>query len=207
MVPNLINAFVTPPSSFLPKHQLSKNVHEPLFQYNTKTELKASVELVDPSYNLAVGAFGVGLTCGFLEDVKDNNGAKLLTAKFSGALALLFTIFAAFLTFQTTSLRFGFDDDSFSLVRSDGSSLGENVVVGGENKWAYSSFLNWDFLPSSNFPILVYFREDQTPVENREEVPIVVDKLEGQVHFFPAISNSQQLKEGFLKNNCAKLKE
>ena len=168
----------------------------------TSTALNMGLELVDPSYNLAIGAFGIGLAGGFLEDLRDEDGEKLLTAKPFGALALIFTIFAAFLTFQTTTLRFGFDDDSFSLVKADGSSLGENVVVGGENKWAYSSFKNWDFLPSSGFPILVYFREDQTPIENREDVPIVVDDLDGQVHFFPAISNAKQLKEGFLKNGC-----
>eukprot|EP01083_Nonionella_stella_P152050 486859_1 len=166
------------------------------------TELNM-IDLIDPSYNLAIGAFGVGLAGGFVEDVRDAEGEKLLTAKPAGALALLFTVFSLFLAFQTTTLRFGFDDDSFSLVKADGSSMGENVVVGGENKWAYSSFKNWDFLPSSGFPILVYFREDQTPAENREEVPIVVDTLEGQVHFFPAITNVKQLKQGFIDHDCA----
>uniref|UniRef100_A0A7S2EP19 Lipoprotein n=1 Tax=Trieres chinensis TaxID=1514140 RepID=A0A7S2EP19_TRICV len=169
--------------------------------------LGMSVDLVDPSYNLAIGAFGIGLAGGFLEDVRGSNGDKLPTAKIFGGLALVFTLFAAFITFQTTTLRFGFDDDSFSLVRSDGSSLGENVVVGGENRWAYSSFKNWDFLPSKDFPILVYFREDQTPLANREEVPIVVDELDGQVHFFPAISNTKQLKDGFVKHDCAKVEK
>mmetsp|Transcript_10515 Transcript_10515/g.12942 ORF Transcript_10515/g.12942 Transcript_10515/m.12942 type:complete len:230 (-) Transcript_10515:119-808(-) len=167
--------------------------------------LNMSAELVDPSYNLAIGALGIGLAGGFLEDVRKANGDKLPTAKLFGGLALVFTLFAAFLTFQTTTLRFSFDEDSFSLVKSDGSSLGENVVVGGENKWAYSSFKNWDFLPSADFPILVYFREDQTPVANREDAPIVVDDLEGQVHFFPAIANSQQLEKGFLTHNCERV--
>ena len=161
------------------------------------------LELVDPSYNLAIGAFGVGLAGGFLEDIRDENNEKLLTAKPAGALALLFTVFSLFLAFQTTTLRFGFDDDSFSLVKSNGSPMSENVVVGGENKWKYTSFKNYDFLPSADFPILVYFREDQTPIENREDVPIVVDNLDGQVHFFPAISNSKLLKDGFDKHGCA----
>lgn len=195
---NLCNAFVMNPSPALVSVSSTKKVTQ------TQTQLKM-MELVDPSYNLAIGAFGVGLTGGFLEDLRDKEGNKLLTAKPFGALALLFTVFSLFLTFQTTTLRFAFDDDSFSLVKSDGSSMGENVVVGGENKWAYSSFLNYDFLPSADFPILVYFREDQTPVENREEVPIVVDNLDGQVHFFPAISNVQELKKGFEEHGCAKL--
>mmetsp|Transcript_5968 Transcript_5968/g.8861 ORF Transcript_5968/g.8861 Transcript_5968/m.8861 type:complete len:213 (-) Transcript_5968:7-645(-) len=193
------NAFFLPSarrvSTFIPEHISTASP--------TTTKLQMGLDLVDPSYNLAIGAFSVGLTGGFLEDLRDKNGEKLLTAKPFGALALLFTLFAGFLAFQTTTLRFGFDDDSFSLVKSNGSSMGENVVVGGENKWAYSSFQNYDFLPSSNFPILVYFREDQTPVGNREEVPIVVDNLDGQVHFFPAISNVKQLEEGFAKHGCS----
>ncbi|CAM9277167.1 unnamed protein product [Heterosigma akashiwo] len=163
-----------------------------------------AVELVDPSYNLAIGAFGVGLIGGLLEDIKGDDGEKLPTAKIFGGLALAFTLFSGFLTFQTTTLRFSFDDQAFSLVKSDGSSIGENVVVGGENRWAYSSFKNWDFLPSEDFPILVYFREDQTPASVREEVPIKVDDLDGQVHFFPAIADAQQLKAGFKSHGCTK---
>lgn len=173
---------------------------------SSTSALAAGLELVDPNYNLAIGAFGIGLASGFLEDLRDGSGEKLLTAKPFGAFAVLFTAFSLFLAFQTTTLRFAFDDDSFSLVASSGTKLErENVVVGGENKWRYDSFKNYDFLPSRDFPILVYFREDQTPVENREEVPLIVDTLEGQVHFFPAISNSQQLEEGFLKHKCQHL--
>jgi len=162
-------------------------------------------EVVDPSYNLAIGAFGIGLGMGFGEDLRDGEGEKLLTAKFFGAFAVLFTVFSLFLAFQTTTLRFAFDDDSFSLVQASGAKMQDNVVVGGENRWKYSSFSNYDFLPSKGFPILVYFREDQTPAENREEVPLVIDTLEGQVHFFPAISNTKQLEKGFETHNCAHL--
>jgi len=167
------------------------------------------LELVDPSYNLAIGTFVIGLGSGFLEDLRDKNNEKLLTAKPFGLLALLFTIFSLFIAFQTTTLRFGFDDDSFSLVKSGSGGtqlVEENIVVGGENKWKYTSFQNYNYLPSSKFPILVYFREDQTPIENREEIDasiLQVDTLEGQVHYFPAISNTQQLTNGFQKHNCA----
>lgn len=76
---------------------------------------------------------------------------------------------------------------------------GENVFVGGKNRWKlsihfsfftnwnsyqqdkltcsiccrYSTFINWEFW-WPNFPILVYFKEKQT-------------KPEGQIHFFPII--------------------
>jgi hypothetical protein len=174
--------------------------------YTTRTSTRlAAVEFIDPSYNLAIGSFGVGLVGGALEDLRNADGVKLPTAKIFGGLALLFTLFAGFLTFQTTTLRFTFDETSFSLVKNDGSSIGDNIKVGGENSWKYSSFVNYDFLPSPDFPILVYLRETQTPVENRAEVPIAIDDLVGQVHFFPAISNTQQLEQGFQDHKCAKL--
>jgi hypothetical protein len=168
--------------------------------YTTRTSTRlAAVEFIDPSYNLAIGSFGVGLVGGV--------GSLTPSAlrKIFGGAALLFTLFAGFLTFQTTTLRFTFDETSFSLVKNDGSSIGDNIKVGGENSWKYSSFVNYDFLPSPDFPILVYFRETQTPVENRAEVPIAIDDLVGQVHFFPAISNTQQLEQGFQDHKCAKL--
>ena len=173
----------------------------------TSSSLPASlpVEFIDPSYNLALGAFGVGLVGGFLEDLRDQENEKLITAKLFGAVALVFTLFAGFLAFQTTTLRFTFDDTAFSLVRPDGSSIGDNIKVGGENRWEYSKFVNWDFLPNDQLPILVYFKETQTPEENRADAPIVVDDLAGQAHFFPVISNAQQLKQAFVEHSCAKV--
>ncbi|KAL7259789.1 hypothetical protein ACSBR1_005621 [Camellia fascicularis] len=56
---------------------------------------------------------------------------------------------------------------------------GENVFVGGKNRWKYSTFVNWE-LWWPNFPVLVYFKETQT-------------KPEGQVHFFPVIFDGKQL--------------
>ena len=79
---------------------------------------------------------------------------KALALLFGGT-ALVFTIFGGFLGYQTTSLRFKFDETAFSLVKSDGAKLNENIVVGGENSWAYKDFVNWQFLPSKDFPILV----------------------------------------------------
>ncbi|XP_064942976.1 uncharacterized protein LOC104000810 isoform X3 [Musa acuminata AAA Group] len=56
---------------------------------------------------------------------------------------------------------------------------GENVFVGGKNRWRYSTFVNWEFW-WPQFPILIYFKETQT-------------KPEGQIHFFPVIFNGKQL--------------
>lgn len=155
--------------------------------------------MIDSSYNLAAGCAVVGTACGVLENFKGPTG------KVFGAGAIAFTVFAAFIAFQTTNLRFQFDSTSFSLVKADGESNGKNIVVGGENSWKYNTFVNYDFLPSEEFPILVYFKETQTPQENWVDVPIVVDQAKGQGHFFPAIANTAQLKAAFTQNKCAKL--
>jgi len=157
--------------------------------------------IVDPSFNLAAGSAVIGTLCGGLEDVVKQKVNKSLAAVFGGG-AILFTIFGAFIAFQTATLRFTFDENSFSLVKSSGEKLDENVVVGGENKWAYDTFVNWKFLPSEEFPILVYFKETQTPRDNWVEAPIVVDNFEGQAHFFPAIARADELATQFIANKC-----
>ena len=85
---------------------------------------------------------------------------------------------------------------------------GENFVVGGANRWSYDSFVNYDFFPNRGLPILVYFKENQTPREKWEEGPGKLDKKGGgQIHFFPAIANVRQLKEQFALRGCAKIEE
>ena len=128
-----------------------------------------------------------------------------------GGLNLLF---AAFLAVQAQRIRFVFDETAFELKNVDlGASKeqvllknsGENFVVGGANRWNYDTFVNYDFFPSVDFPILVYFKETQTPPEKWGQGPGSLDKVGGgQVHFFPAIANVKQLKEQFEKRGCAK---
>jgi len=126
-------------------------------------------------------------------------------------------VFAVFLAIQARRIRFVFDDTSFELKNTDsdpsGSDAtlqesGENFVVGGANRWDYDKFVNWDFFPNEQFPILVYFKETQTPEEKWSEGPGKLDKIGGgQLHFFPAIANVQQLKEQFEIRGCAKVEK
>lgn len=124
--------------------------------------------------------------------------------QFPLSLSSLLSIPSAIYPLCKLRLRFSFDETNFALVKADSSSIGENVVVGGENSWKYSSFVNWDFLPSEEFPILVYFKETQTPKELWVDAPIVVDQIPGQAHFFPAIADTQELKKNFIKYGCKK---
>mmetsp|Transcript_105648 Transcript_105648/g.193708 ORF Transcript_105648/g.193708 Transcript_105648/m.193708 type:complete len:256 (-) Transcript_105648:45-812(-) len=168
---------------------------------------QALLEVIPPSYNLAAGSIALGAAFGVPGSPLKNK----ITAFFPGAFCALFGLF---ISFQTYNLRFTFDDTSFALVKSDLSTTGENVVVGGENKWAYKSFVNYDFFPKEDFPILVYFKETQTPEDQWEVGPgkqanspeaLAKGAVRGQVHFFPAIADVSALKASFAKNGCAKL--
>jgi hypothetical protein len=125
-------------------------------------------------------------------------------------------LFASFLAVQAKRIRFVFDETAFELKNVDiGTSSdevlkesGENFVVGGANRWDYDSFVNFDFFPSVDYPILVYFKETQTSSESWNEGPGQLDKVGGgQIHFFPAIANVKQLKEQFELRNCAKVEK
>lgn len=137
-----------------------------------------------------------------------------------GFLALLGT----FLVAQTLRIRFVFDDDALEvktkeldqLFSSDADLVktGDNFAVGGDNRWKYESFVNWEFFPSEALPILVYFKETQTPAEKWDVGPgkwansddaLARGAAKGQVHFFPCIASAATLKEQFVSRGCAKL--
>lgn len=136
-------------------------------------------------------------------------------------LGLPVTLLGILFAVQASRVRFVFTDDNFEL-RSGGEDgeVGENIVVGGENVWAYDSFVNWEFFPKGwidqpQGPILAYFKENQTPEEmwntgagqldNNEEKLRLGEVKPGQVHFFPAICNAQMLRTEFQKRGCTKL--
>lgn len=119
---------------------------------------------------------------------------------------------------QTFRLSFVCDSQAFELQNGVKES-GENFVVGGENRWTYDSFVNYEFFPKGwidepQGPILVYFKETQTPSDTWNDGPGASANSEealangakpGQVHFFPALCNCQQLKDEWEKRGCTKL--
>jgi len=205
-----VQSFTTSPSSLVSVPRTTKktvDLARPTTSKTTSTSLAVGTEIVEPSYNLALGSLALGAAFGV-----PGSPLKSKLSAFLGGIPL--TLFGLFLAFQTTTLRFTLDDDNFSLVKSNLESTGENVVVGGENVWSYKSFVNYDVFPSRNFPILIYFKETQTPEDqwnigpgeqaNSEEA-LAKGAVRGQVHFFPAIGNTEQLIGGFEKHECAKL--
>lgn len=134
-----------------------------------------------------------------------------------------FLLLGLFLVVQTLRIRFVFDDDAFEVKTKPFDQLfsssplaatGENFAVGGENRWRYDSFVNWQFFPSEDIPILVYFKETQTPEDKWAVGPgemansaeaLAKGAVKGQVHFFPCIASKDDLKEQFIAKGCAKL--
>ena len=179
----------------------------PLVSPTRASTIRCALDVIDPSYNLALGSVALGAIFGV-------PGSPLKSKVGAFVAGVPLALFGLFIAFQTTTLRFTFDDDSFALVKSDLSSTGENVVVGGENDWAYKKFVNYDFFPSESIPILVYFKETQTPEDQWNVGPgeqansaeaIANGAKPGQVHFFPAIANVAALKSGFEMHGCAKI--
>ncbi|KAI4344127.1 hypothetical protein L6164_011394 [Bauhinia variegata] len=135
------------------------------FGKKTKTRQVRETVIPDPDYRIPIVLLGVAGGLAYTDNV--------VPAIPVGLLGLLLLV-------QATRVRFVFDDESLEVKVGDQlKESGENVFVGGKNRWKYSTFVNWE-LWWPNFPILVYFKETQT-------------KPEGQIHFFPVIFNGKQL--------------
>lgn len=127
-------------------------------------------------------------------------GSALLTglgvASQSWVGAVVFGLLTALFFVQTGRVRFTFDDEAMEVfVLKKDEATGEtvqgsreNFAVGGKNRWKYDTWNDWFFIPSSSFPILFYFNENQT---NGPE--------KGQLHLFPCILNAKQLEEMVVK--------
>jgi len=181
-----------------------------LFSEKQVKETQPEFEAVtmDPDFRVAALFLGIGAVLDTIPYIQLTLG-PLLTA-----LGVLFLV-------QTFRIRFRFDESNhLELVLSSGDETGENVVVGGANRWDCNTIVNYDFFPQSWMdgpvgPMLVYFKETQTPQETWNEGPgklandpdkIAAGKaVAGQVHFFPAVCNAQQIRAEFEKRNCRKL--
>lgn len=88
---------------------------------------------IDPDFRLSAIFLGGGLLLDQLPFLKWTLG-PIVTL-----LGVLFLV-------QTFRLKFVCDSTSFELLNTSQES-GENIVVGGENRWSYGSFVNYDFFP------------------------------------------------------------
>jgi hypothetical protein len=149
--------------------------------------------IIDSDYTLAAAFAILGIAI-LVTDYNVDGSLSLVGALGGTFITLLGVLFAI----QARRIRFVFNEKYFEIKTveqtttpdTDSSSKGivvlkdsgENFVVGGANRWAYTTFVDWKFFPSLDVPILVYFKEIQT-------------KNDGQIHFFPAVANCKQLRE------------
>jgi len=183
--------------SWLPNFNKEKRAAE----VDAKLEAGEAI-VVGPDYSAAGAILGSGV---------------LLNTIHIAPLGVPLSLLGAFLIFQTANVKFVFGDKDFYLKTGLGAeeelkASEENWVVGGENKWAYDSFVNWRFFPAKGgdfpFPILVYFKETQTPEDKWNEGPGQLDKKGGgQVHFFPCVVDSDEMERLFIKKECKRIEE
>jgi hypothetical protein len=176
--------------------------------------------VIEPDYRIPILFLGAGILLDFIPYI------QLTLGPFITLLGVLFFV-------QSFRIRFVFTDDNkfelktvSPLTKQDSADglqdSGENVIVGGANSWDCNTIVNYDFFPKSMMdfpflgqPILIYFKETQTPESTWNEGPGKIandpEKVQGglaipgQVHFFPAICNAQQVKEEFQKRSVQKL--
>lgn len=52
-------------------------------------------------------------------------------------------------------------------INAELESSGENRFVGGESRWKYDTWTNWEVYPNEALPVLMYFKETQTKPEGQ----------------------------------------
>jgi Protein of unknown function (DUF3119) len=169
--------------------------------------------VIDRDYRVAVVFLAAGLLLDFIPYMQFLLGIPLTL------LGLLFLV-------QTYRVRFVFDEENNLSIRigDELKESGENVVVGGANVWSCDTIVNYDFFPKGwidntfplDIPILVYFKETQTDASMWDQAgpgktandPAKIaagTAVAGQVHFFPAVCNAQQIRNEFVKRQCGKI--
>ncbi|CAN0430071.1 unnamed protein product, partial [Laminaria digitata] len=115
-----------------------------------------STVVIPASFQLPIGIATVGLAV---------SGVGNVGAGFP------LTLVGLALAFQATRVSFEFDDECMEVKigNDDGEleSSGENAFVGGESRWAYDTWTNWEVYPNEKLPILMYFKETQTKPEGQ----------------------------------------
>lgn len=132
------------------------------------------------------------------------DGSLSLIGVAGGAFHMLF---ASLLWVQTRRVRLVFEKDSFEFFNIKGPSLDfekgawlqrkpDNYVSGTVNRWKYDNIINWGIYPSLEYPVIIYFKETETPKEQWGKWFAAFDSYgNGQPHFFPGIANARQFKE------------
>jgi len=159
--------------------------------------------IIDPDYYLTWSFALVGALITWYHP-HNADGSLSLIGVAGGAFHMLF---ASLLWVQTLRVRLIFEKDSFEFYNIKGPSLDfekgaylerkpDNYVSGTVNRWKYDSIINWGIFPSLEYPVIIYFKETETPKEQWGKWFAAFDSYgNGQPHFFPGLANARQFKE------------
>ncbi|MED6134359.1 hypothetical protein PIB30_036311 [Stylosanthes scabra] len=117
------------PSSLAPP--VTPEVPKPLkLGRRVKSRTRETV-IPEPDYRIPIVLLGIASGLAYTEN--------LVAAVPVGLLGILLLV-------QTTRVKFVFDDEALEIRIGDQlEELGENVFVGGKNRWKYSTFVNWAY--------------------------------------------------------------
>merc|ERR1719199_1106634 len=96
-------AFTATSSSLVQYNSRSQSIQKNINTIKTTSLQAGPLEVIDPSYNLALGSLALGAAFGV-----PGSPLKSKLSSFVGGIPLL--LFGLFLAYQTTTLRFTFDD-------------------------------------------------------------------------------------------------
>jgi len=179
-------------------------------------KVKAGDLVLEPAYSLGYGSLLIGFLLTLLWSDPScparDFGGICPPSLWGTWIGSQFALFGGLCAMQAYRLRFIVTKDGNFVIKNvaaePGSGTfkkggvaeledwGENYVVGGKNSWKLNKIINYKFFPNEFFPVLVYFKETQTPKEKWNMGIGVLDKREnGQMHWFPAICNCMDLKK------------
>jgi len=176
---------------------------DPIKPGNRLQRKKMEDVIIDPDYYLTWSFALVGALITWYHP-DNTDGSLSLIGVAGGAFHLLF---ASLLWVQTRRVRLIFEKDSFEFYNIKGPSLDfdkgawlerkpDNYVSGTINRWKYDTIINWGIFPSLEFPVIIYFKETETPKEQWDKWFAAFDSYgNGQPHFFPGLANARQFKE------------
>jgi len=159
--------------------------------------------MIDPDYYLAWCFAIVGGLITWYHPVNDDGSLSFIGLG-GGTFHVLFAIL---LWFQARRVRLVFEKDAFEFYNIKGPSFDfdkgaylarkpKNYVSNTINRWKYDTIINWGIYPSLEFPVIIYFKETETPKEMWDKYFAAFDSYgNGQPHFFPGIANARQFKE------------
>jgi len=131
---------------------------------------------------------------------------------------MLFAFLASYLHDRSETVVYQFTDTSFEISRRDGQPMNLNPLFQLPYSYSYSKMGSYTFLPSPQFPVLLYLIEGDTPPNLRIPSPILCvesvqsregqgQEQEGQVHLFPLIATPWSLRQNFNQHTVREMQQ